>query len=88
MRDRLLGDEDLRRRPLHERRARLAAVLEGGSAALRFSEHMEGEHGPAMFREACRMGLEGIVSKRRDSRYRSGRCPAWLKVKNPEYGRP
>jgi len=46
---------------------------------------MDGEHGPAMFREACRMGLEEIVSKRRDSRYGSGRCPAWLKVKNPGY---
>ena len=36
-----------------------------------------------MFRHACRLGLEGIVSKRATSRYRSGRCAAWVKVKNP-----
>jgi bifunctional non-homologous end joining protein LigD len=40
-----------------------------------------------MFRHACAMGLEGIVSKRVESRYRSGRCDAWRKVKNPEYER-
>jgi hypothetical protein len=37
-----------------------------------------------MFRHARKLGLEGIVSKRLDSRYRSGRSPDWLKVKNPE----
>ncbi len=37
-----------------------------------------------MFREACRMGLEGIVSKRAGSPYRSGRTDLWRKVKNPE----
>ena len=37
-----------------------------------------------MFRHACKMGLEGIVSKRKDSAYRSGRSPDWLKMKNPE----
>jgi hypothetical protein len=37
----------------------------------------------AVFRHACKLGLEGIVSKRRDSPYRSGRSPDWLKVKNP-----
>jgi bifunctional non-homologous end joining protein LigD len=41
-----------------------------------------------MFREACRMGLEGIVSKRIGSRYVSGRTRAWLKVKNPAFARP
>jgi bifunctional non-homologous end joining protein LigD len=40
-----------------------------------------------MFRHACAMGLEGIVSKRATSRYRSGRCAAWVKVKNPAYER-
>jgi ATP-dependent DNA ligase len=47
------------------------------------SEHMDGEHGPAMFRHACRLGLEGIVSKRPDRPYRSRRSPDWIKVKNP-----
>ena len=52
-----------------------------------YSEHMDGEDGEAMFRHACAMGLEGIVSKRVDSRYKSGRCDAWVKVKNPAYER-
>jgi bifunctional non-homologous end joining protein LigD len=37
----------------------------------------------AVFHHACAMGLEGIVSKRRDKSYRSGRSPHWIKVKNP-----
>jgi bifunctional non-homologous end joining protein LigD len=41
-----------------------------------------------MFAHACRLGLEGIVSKRRDLGYRSGRCASWLKIKNPAYERP
>jgi len=40
-----------------------------------------------MFRHACAMGLEGIISKRVDSRYKSGRCLSWVKVKNPGYER-
>src|SRR5262245_48344119 len=37
-----------------------------------------------VFRHSCKMGLEGIVSKRKDSPYRSGRSPDWLKMKNPD----
>jgi len=48
---------------------------------IRFNEHMEGD-GPTVFAHAKR-GLEGIVSKRKDSPYRSGRSPDWLKSKNP-----
>jgi ATP-dependent DNA ligase len=48
------------------------------------SEHVDGSHGPAIYQAACRMGLEGIVSKRVDRPYRSGRSPDWIKVKNPE----
>jgi len=48
------------------------------------SEHVAGEHGPEIYRAACRMGLEGIVSKRVDRPYRSGRSPDWLKIKNPD----
>ena len=40
-----------------------------------------------MFRHACAMGLEGIVWKRLTSRYKSGACKSWLKVKNPHYER-
>ena len=48
---------------------------------IRFNEHIEGD-GPTVFAHACKLGLEGIVSKRRDSTYRSGRSPDWLKMKN------
>jgi bifunctional non-homologous end joining protein LigD len=43
----------------------------------------QGEIGPDLFRAACRMGLEGLVSKRRDRVYRGGRCLHWIKIKNP-----
>ncbi len=46
-----------------------------------------GGDGEAIFRHACALGLEGIVSKRRDARYRSGRSLTWLKIKNPAYER-
>ena len=49
----------------------------------RFNEHLEFDDSEAVFNHACRMGLEGIVSKRKDSPYRSGRSPDWLKMKNP-----
>ena len=45
------------------------------------SEHIESGYGQAMFEAACTMGLEGIVSKRRDSPYRFGRSPDWVKVR-------
>jgi len=41
-----------------------------------------GEIGPDLFEAACRLGLEGLVSKRRDSRYRAGRSKDWVKLKN------
>jgi bifunctional non-homologous end joining protein LigD len=81
-----LNGEDLRPLPLEERRARLRKVLRGSGKALRFSEHVEGD-GQEIFAHACALGLEGIVSKRRDARYRSGRSLTWLKVKNPGYER-
>ena len=49
-----------------------------------FNEHLEHPDGAEVFHHACRMGLEGIVSKRLGSCYRSGRSPDWLKFKNPE----
>ena len=56
-------------------------MLAKAGLGLRFNEHMEGD-GPTVFAHACKMGLEGIVSKRKDSTYRSGRSPDWLKMKN------
>jgi bifunctional non-homologous end joining protein LigD len=58
-------------------------VLAKSGPGLRLCEHLEHEDGEVVFRHACKMGLEGIVSKRRDSPYRSGRCADWLKMKNP-----
>jgi bifunctional non-homologous end joining protein LigD len=49
---------------------------------LRFNEHIEAD-GSDVFNHACKLGLEGIVSKRKQSRYRSGRSPDWIKSKNP-----
>jgi bifunctional non-homologous end joining protein LigD len=58
-------------------------VLAKASSGIRFNEHIEGD-GPTVFAHACKMGLEEIVSKWKDSAYRSGRSPDWLKMKNPE----
>jgi bifunctional non-homologous end joining protein LigD len=75
-----LDGEDLRRRPLGERRARLAGMLDRRGPVLQFSETFDGD-GAAFFAAAARMELEGIISKRLDSRYASGRTQHWLKVK-------
>jgi bifunctional non-homologous end joining protein LigD len=55
--------------------------LAKASSGIRFNEDMEGD-GPTVFAHACKLGLEGIVSKRKDSAYRSGRSLDWLKMKN------
>ena len=78
-----LEAQDLRGVELIGRRRMLQKALRKAGPALRFSEHMSGTAGEAMFRHACAMGLEGIVSKRVASRYKSGSCLAWVKVKNP-----
>jgi hypothetical protein len=52
--------------------------------SIRLSDHIDGAEGDEVFRHACAMGLEGIVAKRRDRPYRSGRSPDWIKVKNPD----
>ena len=71
------------RDPLEVRKATLASVLAKPGPGIRFNEHIEGD-GPTVFAHACKMGLEGIVSKRNDSAYRSGRSPDWLKMKNSD----
>jgi bifunctional non-homologous end joining protein LigD len=55
----------------------------GGTNGIQLSEHVDVVDGPTLFRHACVMGLEGIIAKRRDRPYRSGRSPDWIKVKNP-----
>jgi hypothetical protein len=73
--------DDLRRDPLAVRKATLASIVAKASPGIRFNEHIEGD-GPTVFAHASKMGLAGIVSKRRDSSYRSSRAPDWLKMKN------
>ncbi len=77
-----LDGEDLRAEPLVERKQALRELLagRGEGSPLRFSEHF-GEPGRVMLEHACRMGLEGVVSKRADAPYRSGRGLAWIKSK-------
>jgi bifunctional non-homologous end joining protein LigD len=73
-----LDGDDLRKLPLHLRKTNLARRPEG----IFVSEFEQGEIGPDLFRQACKFGLEGLVSKRRESVYRGGRSPNWIKVKN------
>jgi ATP-dependent DNA ligase len=77
-----LNSEDYRQHPLEQRKAKLEKLL-AQIGGIRFSEHIEGV-GETIFKHACKLGLEGIVSKRRDFPYRSGRTKSWVKVKNPE----
>ena len=77
-----LNGADLRREPHEVRKATLASVLAKAALGLRLNEHIEAD-GPTVFAHACKMGLEGIVSKRKGSPYRGGRSPDWLKMKNP-----
>jgi bifunctional non-homologous end joining protein LigD len=77
-----LDGVDLRHEPIETRKATLASLLRGIRAGLHLNEHFI-HSGDVVFRHACRMGLEGIVSKRLGSRYVSGRTRDWLKFKNP-----
>ena len=77
-----LGGEDLRAHPWEIRRATLTRLLRKTGPGVRLSEHLDGD-GETIFRHACALGAEGIVAKRRDRPYRSGRCADWVKVKNP-----
>jgi bifunctional non-homologous end joining protein LigD len=78
-----VGDNDIRSEALHVRKARLAKMLAWSRDGIQRSEHLERAVGPRMFEHACKIGLEGIVSKHRDRAYRAGRCPHWIKIKNP-----
>jgi bifunctional non-homologous end joining protein LigD len=77
----MLNGEDLRRKPYVERKA-LRKILRHGRG-IQYVEHAEG-HGDKMFAAVCKLGLEGIVSKKLDAPYRSGPSKAWIKVKNPK----
>lgn len=78
---------DIRPSPIEERRARLRDLIGGGGPGLRFSGHIDGPDGQKMFDLACEANLEGIVSKRLGSRYRSGPTDTWRKIKCASYTR-
>src|SRR5215831_7535683 len=78
-----LNSQDLRREPIESRKRELGKLLRWSAQnGLQLNEHIA-EPGDVVFQHACKMGLEGIVSKRLGSRYRSGRSKDWLKFKNP-----
>jgi bifunctional non-homologous end joining protein LigD len=76
-----LDGEDLRRMPLEQRKRKLAKLVRGPHPGIVINEVFEGD-GDLLFEHACKLGCEGIVSKRLGSPYRSGRSPHWVKVKN------
>jgi ATP-dependent DNA ligase len=78
---------DLRGEPIEERKAELARLLADGPPNIVFNP-VFGDPGPIIFEHACKFGCEGIVSKRRGSRYAGGWCHDWLKVKNPDAPAP
>jgi hypothetical protein len=77
-----LDGKDLHRAPLEARKGELAKLLRKAPVRLQLNEHIE-EAGDIVFRHACRLGFEGMVSKRLGSPYISGRSRVWLKFKNP-----
>lgn len=80
-----LNGDDLRLKPIEARRAKLERLVAGADGLL-FSEAITAK-GAAVFAKACELGLEGIVSKRADSLYKSGPSRNWLKTKNPNFER-
>ncbi|WP_044561148.1 DNA ligase D [Azospirillum sp. B4] len=75
-----LEDQDLRGVGLEDRKAALAALLAGAGGPVRYSAHFE-ESGGLVLQHACRLSLEGIVSKVRDAAYKPGRGKGWIKSK-------
>ena len=74
--------DDLRWVPLEDRKQTLGDLIRGIDDGIAFNQHFDGD-GEIIFRHACSLGCEGIVSKRLGSAYRSGRVNHWLKIKNP-----
>jgi bifunctional non-homologous end joining protein LigD len=80
-----LDGDDLRGLPLSMRKTNLDRLLARRPDGIFVAPFEQGEIGPELFRAACRMGLEGLVSKRRDRPYQAGRSKAWLKIKNRKH---
>jgi bifunctional non-homologous end joining protein LigD len=78
-----LNGEDLRPLSLGPRKPRLPRLLARAQAGIALNEHTD-EDGAMVFLHACKMGLEGIASKRLTASFRSGPSRDWIKVKNPD----
>jgi bifunctional non-homologous end joining protein LigD len=81
--DLLVAGDDIRRQPLSERKKALRWVLRKARDGIQYVEHTEGD-GAKMFKAVCKLGLEGIVSKKLNAPYKSGPSKVWLKIKNPK----
>jgi bifunctional non-homologous end joining protein LigD len=77
-----INGEDVRQEPIEDRKRRLAGLLRIPLDGIALNERYDGE-GAVIFKHACALGCEGIVSKKLGSPYRSGRSAHWLKTKNP-----
>jgi ATP-dependent DNA ligase len=77
-----VNGEDIRCEPVEDRKRRLAGLLRLPHDGIALNETFTGE-GATIYKHACALGCEGIVSKRVGSLYRAGRSPHWLKIKNP-----
>ena len=79
-----LDGRDLRREPIERRRVSLIRLLAKAPVGLQVNDHIV-EPGDVVFRHACQLGFEGIVSKRLGSFYTSGHSRHWIKSKNPTH---
>jgi hypothetical protein len=78
-----VNGEDIRREPIEDRKRRLAGLLRLPHDGIALNEQFKGD-GAMIYKHACALGCEGIVSKRLGSSYRAGRSAHWLKIKNPD----
>jgi len=79
----LVSELKLRRIPIEQRKSVLAKLLNRPQVGIAFNQHYD-DDGPIIYKHACALGCEGIVSKRLGSPYRSGRVDCWVKIKNPD----
>jgi bifunctional non-homologous end joining protein LigD len=79
------GEDDLRKLPLHLRKTSLQRLLARRPEGIFVNPYERGEIGPELFRVACQIGLEGLVSKHRERPYQAGRSKHWVKVKNRQH---
>ena len=80
----MIDDDDVRKEPWSKRNKMLFKLVKRSGGGLLYSEPIISADGPTIYQHACNLGLEGIVSKRIDSPYRSGRVKTWVKTKNPK----